>query len=342
MFVMRMVFRLCILLIAFMQIRCSKDPSFSKDVFRLNIPAHFPTPELPTDNPITQEKVDLGRKLFFDKALSRTGEVSCGSCHKQEFAFSDPSPVSKGVEGRKGNRNTQPLINLLWRKSFFRDGGVFRLELTTLNAIDDHREFDSDLPTVLEKVNNNKDYRLEFEQAFGDSATSFTFLRALSSFMSIMISGNSFYDKFSQGASVSLSKEAENGMKLFFSSRTNCSSCHGGFNFAFDRFEQNGLYATYEDIGRERITLKPEDNGKFLIPSLRNIAVSAPYMHDGSLGTLEEVVNHYNSGGMNHPGKSELIKPLGLSENEVNEIVAFLQTLTDIEFLNNADFKAKK
>lgn len=334
---MRLIFLTGIL---FFLTSCGKDEPVSfGDTVELKIPEGFPQPVLNPDNPLTKSKIALGKKLFFEKLISSDGSISCASCHMQEHAFSEPEPISSGVGGLTGFRNAMPLFNLAWSKHFFRDGGVNLLVLAPLNAIDSHVEFNTTLPSVLNKLNLNPEYRLLFQTAFGDSATSFTFLRAMAAFQLTLISGNSRYDKYINGEKDALSINELRGKDLFFSSRTNCSNCHSGFNFTSSKFESNGLFEQYADTGRQRITTFTADRGKFSVPSLRNISVTGPYMHDGSIPDLNTVIERYNSGGTDFFNKNPIITPLNLSNQEKQDLAAFLRTLEDREFIENAEFK---
>ena len=326
--------------VLFTLISCGKDEPVSfGDTVELRIPDGFPQPVLKADNPLTRSKIALGKKLFFDKIISPDGSLSCGSCHMPDHAFSEPEPLSSGVGGVPGFRNSMPLFNLAWSNHFFRDGGVNLLELAPLNAIDSHVEFNTNLQTVLNKLNQSIEYRSLFQNAFGDSATSLTFLRALSAFQLTLISGNSRYDKYINGEKNALSLSELNGKDLFFSTKTNCSHCHSGFNFTSGNFESNGMFEQYADTGRQRITTLTEDRGKFSVPSLRNISASGPYMHDGSIANLSIVIERYNQGGTDFFNKNPIIQPLNLTNQEKQELVAFLRSLEDSEFLHNADFK---
>ncbi len=334
---MRLIILICIILIA---VSCGKDePIPYGDTVELMIPAGFPQPVLKDDNPLTRAKIALGKKLFFDTIISSDGSLSCGSCHMPERAFSEPEPISSGVGGVAGFRNAMPLFNLAWSRHFFRDGGVNLLELAPLNAIDSHVEFNTSLLAVLNKLNGNAEYRSLFQNAFGDSATSFTFLRALAAFQLTLISGNSRYDRYLNGEENALSLSELNGKELFFSPRTNCSHCHSGFNFTSGNFESNGLFEQYADTGRQRITTLAEDRGKFSVPSLRNISVTGPYMHDGSIADLSAVVERYNQGGTDFFNKNPIIQPLNLSIQEKQDLISFLKSLEDTEFLENVENK---
>ena len=328
-----LIFGFCLL------ISCSKDPVLADNkIIEIAIPVGFPPIPPAQNNAFTAARIDLGKKLFFEKLLSENNSISCGSCHFQELAFSDPAQVSTGVDGRAGFRNAQPLFNLAYRTQFFRDGGVKNLRLSSLNPISNHNEMNSDIVRVIQRLKNNGKYTNDFQLAYQDTISALSILNALECFQRTLISGNSKYDQWKRGETT-LSSSEELGRSLFFSSRTNCAQCHGGFNFSFEEIRSNGLFETYADSGRQRITTLPEDRGKFVVPSLRNINVTGPYMHNGSITTLDEIINLYDAGGANFENKDSLIQPLNLSNNEKHALIDFLKSLTDDSFLNNPSFK---
>ena len=305
----------------------------------LEIPAGFPALVQPPDNEFSDARWALGKKLFFDPVLSRDSTISCASCHKPELAFSDSRPFSPGVENRPGTRNAPSLANVGYHPYFLREGGVPTLEMQVLVPIQEHNEFDYNIVLIGEKLKKDSIYHRMSVDAYGREPDPFVVTRAIACFERSLISGNSPYDKAIQSGDLNqLSASAQNGMNLFFSSRTNCFECHGGFNFTQYGFANNGLYAQYDDPGRMRLTGLVSDMAMFKIPGLRNVALTAPYMHDGSLATLEDVVQHYNEGGHGHPNQSPLVKPLGLSSAEINDLVSFLKTLTDESFIQNPVF----
>jgi cytochrome c peroxidase len=305
-----------------------------QDLYDIQLPAGFPEMPQPADNQLTQSRVKLGEMLFFDPMLSRDYSISCGSCHFQENGFADPVALSEGVEGRKGLRNASSLINLAWNETFFRDGGVRTLELQVLAPIIDFNEMDFTIPGVVERMNNNPEYVQLARAAYGRNPDAFVLTRAISAFERTLVSGNSAWDRYSQfNEENALTESAKRGKDLFFSSQTNCSNCHSGFNFTNFDFENNGRYVQGGDSGRMRVTLDPADRGKFIVPTLRNVAESFPYMHDGSLATLEDVIEHYNQGGMPQTNLSPLIRPLNLTVQEKADLKAFLESLSDPEFL---------
>lgn len=305
----------------------------------LAVPEGFPVPVFPEGNELTPERWALGKRLFFDPILSSDGMVSCASCHLPERAFTDGKTVSTGVEERLGTRNAPTLANVAYHPYFTREGGVPTLEMQILVPIQEHAEFDMNILDIAERLNMDSSYVRASMNAYGREPDAFVITRSIACFERTILSGNSRYDHFLKGKNTVLTASERRGMNLYFGEKTNCSKCHGGFNFTDYAFENNGLYETYTDPGRFRLTGKEADRALFKVPSLRNVGVTAPYMHDGSLPALEAVVEHYNSGVKNHPHKSVLIKPLGLTSSEQADLVAFLKALTDDDFLNNPKFR---
>ncbi len=322
---------------------CQKEnnpvPSTEDNI--LIIPAGFPQPIFPIDNEFTKARWDLGKKLFFDPVLSRDSSISCASCHFSENAFSDTVAFSLGVDQAIGTRNAPTLANLVYNPYFTREGGVPTLEMQILVPIQEHNEFDFNIVLIVEKLQKDSTYQQMSRVAYDrGEMDAFVLTRAISTFERSLISGNSRYDKFFFQNKNNVFTEAElRGMDLFFGEKTGCSNCHHDFNFTNYTFENNGLYEDYADPGRFRLTGDESDRAKFKVPTLRNIELTAPYMHDGSIETLEEIISHYESGGKDHPNKSDLIEPFTLTETERNELVLFLKTLTDESFINNPLFK---
>ena len=305
----------------------------------MEIPAGFPAIEFPADNAFTEERWKLGKELFFDPIMSVDSSISCASCHLPQLAFSDDKALSIGVENRIGRRNAPTLANVAYHPYFTREGGVPTLEMQVLVPIQEHDEFDFNIVLLAEKIKQDSAYVKMSQRAYNRVPDPFVITRAIACFERSLLSGNSSYDSYvKKGIETALSDAAIRGMNLFFSDKTNCSQCHSGFNFTNYAFENNGLYENYEDEGRHRLTGKAEDIALFKVPSLRNIGLTAPYMHDGSLLNLEEVVTHYNRGGVEHPHKSELIQTLNLSREEQEDLVSFLNALTDETFINNPIF----
>lgn len=304
----------------------------------LSVPGDFPALPSPSDNELTEERAALGKRLFFDRRLSRTEEISCASCHVQSAAFSDPRRFSVGVEGRVGARNAPALVNAAWGKSFFWDGGVPSLELQAIGPIQNELEMDMTLEAVAERLSSDAALVADFVTSYGEGPSEFTIPRAIASFVRALVSGDSAYDRFRRGDRSALSPAAQRGLALFTGERGECFHCHADFNLAIDEFRNNGIAPDDPDRGRAIITLSELDVGRFKVPTLRNIAVSAPYMHDGSLETLTDVVEQYDAGGRGHPNTDPLLKPLGLSSEEKQDLVRFLESLTDRTFLEDARF----
>ncbi len=309
-------------------------------------PAGPVTLTAPPDNILTEERARLGKRLFFDPRLSRTGLVSCSSCHDQAHAFSDPRPVSLGVDGRAGTRNAPALVNLAWGTSFFWDGRAPTLEDQAGQPIQNPVEMDSTLEDAVKRVAAEPSYVDAFRSAYGAGADTaagsineMTLRQALASFVRTLVSGDSPYDRFLAGEASALDAPEQRGESLFFSERTGCFHCHPRGTLTNAGFFNDGSYTAGGDTGRQMITGRTGDLGKFKVPGLRNVAVSAPYMHDGSLATLADVLAQYDRGGRGHPSTDPQIAPLGLTDDERADLLAFLGALTDVEFLDDPRFR---
>lgn len=304
------------------------------------LPKGFPTIEEPSDNQYTYARWLLGKKLFYEALLSRDSTISCASCHKIEFAFADNLVVSPGVDNLLGNRNSPSLANVAYHPYLMREGGVASLEAQVLVPVEEHKEMDFNILAAGERLNTIQDYQFMSQLAYDKEMDYYVITRALACFERSLLSGDSPYDLYHfQQNDYALNELEIRGLNLFFSERTNCATCHSGFNFTNYAFENTGLYEVYQDQGRFVLTGEETDKEKFKVPSLRNIALTAPYMHNGSFSNLEEVIEHYNMGGEMNPHKSELIVPLNLSVAEKNELIAFLHTLTDTKFIHNDLYK---
>ena len=312
--------------------------------------ARFPIPDLPRDNPLLISRVELGKKLFHDTRLSANHRISCATCHHRDKAFTDGIPLSIGINSEVNKRNSMPLFNLAWKKKFFWDGRANSLREQVLMPIKDHKEMAQNLPELVKKLKATKDYPPLFERAFKPAEiTEEKIALALEAFLLSITSYDSKFDRAMKGE-VELDAEEKRGFELFiteYEPRTgqrgaDCFHCHGGALFSDHQFHNNGLPPLVSkrkeiDVGLFGITKKPADKGKFATPSLRNVALTAPYMHDGRFKTLKEVVIHYNSG----VHRSETLDPnlakhpvkgIRLSEEDVDALVAFLQTLTDEKY----------
>ena len=304
----------------------------------VQVPAWFPPMEVPAENGLTPARIALGRKLFYDPLLSADSTVSCASCHLQPMAFTDGRQVGVGSFGRTGFRNAPSLANVAYVPRLNADGGIATLELQAQAPIFAHDEMAFAIAGFLVRIANDATYAAMFQAAYGRAPDAFGISRGLAAFERTMISGSSRFDRYEyQGDATALSEAEVRGRQLFFSSRTDCSACHTPPLFTTFDHTNIGLYAAYADSGRARITLLPSDNGKFRIPGLRNIALTAPYMHNGSMASLQQVVAHFNTGGVAHANKDARIRPLGLSAQEQSDLVAFLQALTDEAFVTDPD-----
>lgn len=311
----------------------------------LALPPHFPPVQKDPDNPLTEEGVELGRMLFYDVRLSGNNRISCASCHHQELAFSDGIALSnKGASGIVLPRHAPALFNLAWvKQGLFWDGGAKNLESQAFGPLTSEDEMHQDLYELERELKAIPDYVSRFKQVFKQEIRSADVVKALSQFQRTLISVDSGYDQYIR-KEVSLSSTELNGMNLVLEK---CSACHTGPLFTDQGFHNNGLDLVFgeekEGIyqGHFRVSFKPEDMGKFKTPSLRNVLLTAPYMHDGRLKTIEEVLEHYNSGlktsATLDPGLYQNHGAAGipLNETEKKEIIAFLATLNDESFVRN-------
>ncbi len=297
--------------------------------FTMQLPAGFPAMPTSDDNPLTEASVAMGKELFFDERLSRTGMVSCASCHFPERAFSDTLPLSLGVDGLPGMRNAPPLVNLAWHSGYFRDGGVPTLEQQAIAPIHDPLEMDFSITRAAADLRNLEPYASLSRRAYGKPMEAYELTRALAAYQRTLVSGWSRYDRYTSGDASALSASEQHGLELFRSDALNCTACHSGFDLNDHGYHNVGQYLSYSDPGRERITLVPSDHGKFKTPTLRNIALTAPYMHDGSMATLEEVIDFFASGGQPHVNRDPEMQSFALSPQDKADLIAFLLALTD-------------
>ncbi|MFT3947514.1 MAG: cytochrome c peroxidase [Agriterribacter sp.] len=319
---------------------CNKD-AITERFAGFQNPANFPEPVYHfSTNEITQSKFELGRKLFYDPILSRNSTISCGSCHIQTSAFSHHGHnVSHGIDDKLGTRNAPAIMNLAWYTSFMWDGGVFDLDLQPVAPLTNHVEMDETMENVLKKLQESTGYPSLFNKAFGEQEiTTAAVLKALSQFMLLCVSSNSKYDSVMRGEGKTFSTEEEKGYKIF---QQKCNSCHKEPLFTDNSFRNNGLIpATLDDKGRQLVTLKEQDAYTFKVPSLRNLAYTAPYMHDGRFYTLDAVLEHYNSkvqqsSTLDPLLKKETVPGIRLTDEEKNYLLAFLKTLDDPSFLKD-------
>ncbi len=330
------IFSLFAILLSCGIIRQNKDGEVS--TYELEIPKGFPVPIMPEGNELTQERVDLGRMLFYDPILSIDSSISCASCHDQALAFADNRPISPGVEGRLAMRNAPTLANVAYNPTLLFDGHLETLEMQILVPIGEHVEMAFNIVEIAKLLRKDSTYVRMSYAAYNRRPDAFVITRAISAFERTLISGNSKYDQqVYQGKNV-MNKSEKRGMNLFFN-ELNCVECHSGFNFTNYTTTNNGLYEVYADSGRQRVTKLESDRAMFKVPTLRNIELTGPYMHDGSIATLEEVIAHYKTGGIAHKNKSELLKPFTLSKEQTTDLIKFLNCLTDKEFLKKKEFR---
>jgi cytochrome c peroxidase len=310
----------------------------------------LPEPNIPADNPLTVQGVKLGRMLFYENRLSGDNTMNCASCHKQSTAFSDSRRLSLGIDGLEGKRQAMSTVNMLWnRNGYFWDGRAATLREQSLMPIQDPLEMHEVLDNVVRKLSHDTTYIYQFERAFGDMAiTSERISLALEQFMHSIVSYRSKYDRYLEGKDT-LTAQEERGRELFFAeynpffpelSGADCQHCHSGKTFDEPEYKVNGLDVNYADEGRARVTGDESDHGAMKVVTLRNIALTPPYMHDGRFWSLEEVVDHYNSGlhaNTNLDPALEMTRGTGLmlTAEDKAALVAFLKTLTDYELIND-------
>ena len=337
---MRYKFLFFILMMVWVSCADEDNPpvSPSETLQNIIVPSHFPEITFPEQNNFSPDRWSLGKKLFYDKRLSVDSTISCASCHKPSYAFADNTSMTSGVFGRQGVTNSPSLANVAYHPYYTREGGVPTLEMQVLVPVSEHNEFGFNIVEIVERLKNDTRYQEMSLKAYGRPLDPFVITRSISTFERSIISGDSKYDKYLKGAAT-LSAEEFLGKELFFSEKTNCSSCHQGYNFTNYEFKNNGLYEVYAHPGRYRLTQKESDLAVFKTPGLRNVGFTSPYMHDGSIATLQDVIEHYNSGGKNHVNKSNFIRPLGLNEKEKKALEAFLHTLDDYTLLSNGYLK---
>lgn len=336
---------------------CSKSPT----PYSWNLPHNIPPPPVPADNPLTEESIMLGEKLFFDKGLSANNTISCSSCHDPEHAFAEPKTVSVGANGDALNRNALALVNVAYNASFtWAHNNLESIEKQLMIPLFNEHPVEMGVTgnekRILKRFEGSE-YRALFEAAYGDDTPNLNnIVKALASYVRSLVSFNSAFDNYAYAQDDdALTPQQLEGLNLFFSERTECFHCHGGLNFTQSSkhsfqpftaqpFHNTGLYnedgkGSYpeSDMGLYSVTHNKDDMGKFRAPTLRNIALTAPYMHDGSIATLDEVIEFYARGGnvaeSPNPYRSPFIKSFAITEEEKAALVAFLQSLTDEEFI---------
>ncbi len=336
---------------------CSSDApekgAWSATPYPLKEPEHFVKMLMPSDNPLTVEGVDLGRQLFFDPLLSMNGAISCASCHLPQNAFSDGKAFSIGVNGQQGPRSSMALANVgYYYKGLFWDGRSKSLEDQALIPVREPHEMNSDWSMVELKLRNHPKYPELFYKAFGiaepKEITRFLAAKAIAQFERTLISANAKYDQVLAGKATFTEAEARGRMIFFDASdelpKSECGHCHVDPLFTNLDFFNNGIQQVssledFPDKGRGKITKIKYDNGKFRVPTLRNIELTAPYMHDGRFKTLDEVLEHYISGGHSAENLNPNVRQLNFTGRDKSDLIAFLKTLTDTSFIHNPAFK---
>lgn len=336
--------------------------------FEWRLPPGFPRPAVPADNPMSIAKVELGRRLFFDARLSGTGQYSCASCHRPELAFTDGRSRAQGATGESTRRGALSLANVAYNPVFtWADPKVRSLESQMRQPLFNEHPVEMGLQTGGDKAVRNislgTGYAEQFAAAFPSAASPLTMdnvIKAIAAFERTLISGRSAFDRYVfDDDPTAMPESARRGMALFFSARVGCAQCHFGINFSgpvisagHERgqpiFANTGLYDVdgrggypRSDRGLMEVTHRPSDMGKFRVPTLRNVALTAPYMHDGSLSSLQEVLDHYMRGGHKSPGRDLRIRPFTLSNAERADMLAFLDSLTDRDFIENPQFRPR-
>ena len=355
----RVLFLLSMLMYSVCLVSCKEDEAppveYDPTIYAFDSGA-FPAPDFNGNTP-TVAGVQLGRMLFYERALSKDKTQSCADCHLQKDMFSDTRRFSIGVEGLPGKRQAMAVFNVAWHtEGMFWDGRAPLVRDQALKPIQDPLEMNETLPNAVSKLNADQKYKDQFIRAFGDDTiTPERIGLAIEQFEFTMISNNSRYDTWQKGE-VTLTPEEERGRVLFFRERDpflnqkggECFHCHAGFNFTNNEYMNNGLdeEADFSDLGRFMVTHHPEDRARFKVPSLRNIALTPPYMHDGRFSTLEQVIEHYNTGVKNSSTVDGILfhnlEPGGLQLNaqDITDLVAFLKTLTDTTFMTDQRFSS--
>ncbi|MBL7766423.1 MAG: c-type cytochrome [Chitinophagaceae bacterium] len=341
---MRKIFVFSFLLLV---VACKPDPELlnsdghNHTHLDLNIPPGLPPMPIPADNPMSVEGVALGRKLFYDNILSANNTMSCASCHQlSHYTIDSIGALSVGIDGIAGTRNSMPLFNIGYSKTFFWDGGAANLESQVIGPITNPVELHETMTNVISKLQSHPQYPSLFKKAFGtDVITSKLIMQAVAQFERTMISANSKFDQWKRNETT-LTEQEMRGMNIYLDeTKGDCGHCHGiGSTFTDFEFRNTGLDSIPVDKGRALITLLSTDEGKFKTPSLRNIAKTAPYMHDGRFNTLRECIEHYNTNFKYTKNLAPELKTQvknRMSSTEIDDLVAFLKTLTDYDFINN-------
>jgi len=319
---MKDILRLSNLVVSILLASCAPEPSSEL----LSELATWPQMEYPTDNEPDTQKIVLGERLFFDPIVSIDSSISCASCHKEVYGFADDVAISPGVQGRLGKRNSPSLWNVGYQPYFMREGGVPTLEMQVLVPVQEHSEMAFNMVLLAQRLNAYTAYKNDFLEAFGDSASAYTITRALAQYERTLIQEPTAFDEYVRGDNGALSVAAKKGFELFYG-KAGCDHCHSGPLMTNFGFYNNGTQISTDDYGRAELTLDSADFYLFKVPSLRKVILTAPYMHDGSLASLRDVLEQYNQGGVGHDYTSDGIEPLNLNESELVALEEFLSSL---------------
>lgn len=332
------------------------DAPYNPQAYAIEVPAWFPKPVIPPDNPLTVDGIALGRHLFFDPILSSDSTQSCATCHDPKLSFTDGNKTSRGVLGIDGKRSSMAIVNMAYNtKGFFWDGRAATLEAQALLPVEDHTELNESWDNVVEKLQGHKDYPALFRKAFGiDKKSEISkelAVKAIAQFERTLISYQSRFDQIVWEQQGWPTDAEQRGRDLFFVEFANnsldhpgCSHCHGSLLFTENNYFNNGIDSVatlngFSDFGLGTVTGNVYDNGKFRAPTLRNIALTAPYMHDGRFATLGEVLGHYATGGHGVANEDANIRPFTLTEQQKQDLISFLNMLTDTSFIHNPAFQ---
>jgi len=304
----------------------------AQTTMNLEQPLGLPPVPVPSDNPMTKEKVELGKMLYFDTRLSENGSISCSTCHMPKHGYAEPKPVSEGIHKQKGHRNANTVINTAYATSLFWDGRAKDLEDQAAGPVENPIEMGTKMTVVSGKLNKIEEYKKRFQEVFGGPANKENITNAIAAFERTILSGNSPYDNYQNGDKDAMSEEAIAGMNLF-NGRAMCSTCHTPPVFSNWNFYNAGVGSDKEelDLGRYEVTENPAHKGAFRVPHLRNVTDTPPYFHDGSVKTLEEGVKFMARGGKDNPNRHALFKAVeaqNLSDKEINQLVEFVKSLS--------------
>ena len=316
--------RAAIVTVTLLSVACAKPPASYRPPTPLGLDEYYFVPD---SNPLTRETVALGERLFFDTVLSADSSTACASCHQPSRAFSDSVPLSRGAHGRRTQRNTPSIINRAYGRMFFWNGRTIGLEETVVQPIQNPVEMDLTLDELVRRLGADARYTSAFANAFPEGVTEQTIARALASYVRTLRFGNAPVDRYFTSDRDALSADAKAGLRLF-SGRANCVSCHVGPNLTDEKLHNTGVSWGSGDLGHFEVSGDSADRGTFKTPTLRNVPLTAPYMHDGSLMTLQDVIEHYVRGGTQNPNLDREIRPLALNDQDKRNIVAFLRSLT--------------